>query len=810
MSGVFVSYRRDDTQQICSRVVAYLAETFGSNAVFFDLDKIHPGQDFLGAITQALASCEVQVLLIGPGWRRNAKRLRAPSDVVRLEIETALAGGLEVIPVLIDHAPFPKAKELPATLHSLLRRNGLQMASGPAFQADAARLVAAVQARVDAAARQHPPGPWPDDRWTALPQPVIDAVLALAQEGTECFGASLLGRRILRRDTGSGRWTTFASLPDARPPNCIAVASPGGGRGLWVGTEGQLLRTEGVLSGWQAHPRFAALGDRGVRSIAVDPGDPTRILVGTGRYSSGTSARAATVFGTSAAPVLEEDWTDDIGAGDLHVSRDGGHTWRTGPFRNVNRIVLAPSDSSTVYIATADDGVFVSANGGAAYMRAAQTRSQTLWSLAVSPHDKATVAIGTQGKGAWISRDRGASFERLDAGGDVDTLAIAFDIRDPKVMLVCTDKGLYESIDGGAAFARADDGLVHWRVLAAQYTPTGAAVIGTDGGGIYERPARGQRWIRTWAGGERIGCGALAIGSAGAVYVGAGGMLFVTDDDGRSFDALLQLPRLTIRAVAVLPDPPPKRGAPRTVGWGREQTLLVGTEDGTIHRSDEYGGHWTCVYRHHSSSGAVRDIVSDHRGALYAVVQFANVFKSNDRGQTWKPLPGLPGQPTAVTVAPQPWHVVLAGTYDAGVFWTRDDGVTWNPLGEGLPAKPVMALHLAGASTGIRVVAGLYEGGVHWLEEAISRWQRATEPGRTSIYDLTGCDQHLIAAADDGVWLSTDVGRRWRHWVDGMQDFDQVTRVAITAGSGCILAGSNRGVFVRQLASLLATKSSSP
>ena len=190
MSGVFVSYRRDDTQQICSRVVAYLAETFGSDAVFFDLDKIHPGQDFLGAITQALASCEVQVLLIGPGWRRNAKRLRAPSDVVRLEVETALAGGLEVIPVLIDHAPFPKAKELPATLHSLLRRNGLQMASGPAFQADAARLVAAVQARVDAAARQHPPGPWPDDRWTALPQPVIDAVLALAQEGTE----KLLGR----------------------------------------------------------------------------------------------------------------------------------------------------------------------------------------------------------------------------------------------------------------------------------------------------------------------------------------------------------------------------------------------------------------------------------------------------------------------------------------------------------------------------------------------------------------------------------------------------------------------------------------
>ncbi len=42
-----------------------------------------------------------------------------------------------------------------------------------------------------------------------------------------------------------------------------------------------------------------------------------------------------------------------------------------------------------------------------------------------------------------------------------------------------------------------------------------------------------------------------------------------------------------------------------------------------------------------------------------------------------------------------------------------------------------------------------------------------------------------------------------------MQDFEQVTRVAVTAGSGCIFAGSNRGVFVRQLASLLAIGSPS-
>lgn len=790
--------RREDTQQICGRVVVCLAEAFGSDAVFFDLDKIHPGQDFLGVITQALANCEVQVLLIGPRWRQNAKRLSADGDVVRLEIETAIAGGLEVIPVLVDGAPFPTAKELPAALLPLLRRNALHLSSGPAFQADVNRLVAAVKAQADSAAHQHPPGPWPEERWSLLPQPAMEAVTALAQDGADTYAACLLQRRILRRDSVGRNWVTFADLPDTGPPKCIAVARSVRGRAVWVGTESQLLRSEGVLSGWHAHPRFASLDDRGVRSIAVDPIDPLRILVGTGRYSGGTTFAAATAAGQASEQYLEEDWTDDVGAGDLHVSRDGGATWRTGPFRNVNRVVLAPGDTRKVYVATADDGVFVSPNGGAAFTRTTGSNFQTLWALAVSPHDPETVAIGTRGAGTWLSQDGGLSFQKLNAGGDVDTLAIAFDSDDPGAVVVGTDKGLYESTDGGATFARADQGLVHWRVLAAQYAAHGTLVVGTDGGGIYERRGRGAPWTRTWVRGERSGCGALAIGTAGAVYVGAGGALCVTDNEGRAFDTLLHLPRSTIRAAAALADPPPRRGAPRTVGWGREQTLLVGTEDGEIHRSDDYGARWHCVHRSSRHRTAVRRIVGDDHGALYTVTQMGNVLKSSDRGQTWLALPAPPAPPTAIAFA-QPAHVLVVGTYDAGVFFSRDDGATWHSLGTGLRDQPVMALHLVDTSRGVRVLAGQYGGGIHWLEESTPRWQRATGPGRINVFDLAEGAMRLFAAAEDGVWTSTDAGLRWQHWVSGMQDFDQVTRVAVTADGGCIFAGTNRGVFVRRL-----------
>lgn len=798
MAGVFVSYRREDTQQICGRVVSCLAEAFGSDAVFFDLDKIYPGQDFLGVISQALSNCQVQVLLIGPRWRRNVKRLFTADDVVRLEIETALTGGLDVIPVLVDQAAFPKARELPASLQPLLRRNALHMSSGPAFQNDVSLLVTALKAQADAAALPHSPGQWPSKRWTVLPQPAMEAVIALAQDGLDTYAASVLERRILRRDSGSRRWVTFATLPASHVPKCVAIASAARGRAVWVGAEGQLLRTAGVLAGWQAHPRFMTLGDRGVRSIAVDPDDPSRIMVGTGRYSGGTSATAATAAGQGSDTLLEQDWLDDIGAGDLHVSRDGGSTWRTGPFRNVNRIAMAPSDSRMVYIATADDGLFFSTNGGVAYTRAADSNRHTLWALAVSPHDAATVAIGTQGSGAWLSQDGGASFQRLDAGGDVNTLTVAFDSRDPNAVLVGTELGLYESIDGGATFARADDGLVHGRVLAAQYIEDGSAIAGTDGGGIYERRGRSAPWTRSWTGGERSGCGALAIGTAGAVYVGAGGALCVTDNEGRSFDTLLHLPRATIRAIAVVADALPLRGSPRSVGWGREQTLLIGTEDGEIHRSDDYGGSWNCVHGSGRLRSAVRRIVGDDHGALYAVSQLGNLLKSTDRGQTWLVLPNPPSPPTALTVA-SGWQVLVAGTYSAGVFFSKDDGTTWHALGAGLPDQPVMALQLVSTSRGVRVLVGQYGEGIHWLEESTPRWRRAAGPEHSNVFDFADGGECLFAAAEDGVWMSTDAGRGWQHWISGMQDFDQVTRVAVSADGGCVFAGSNRGVFVRHI-----------
>lgn len=74
----------------------HLADRFGKSQVFIDVDTIEPGVDFAEAIFYAVAACKVLLAVIGPGWltatdERGRRRLDDPDDIVRLEIEAALA-----------------------------------------------------------------------------------------------------------------------------------------------------------------------------------------------------------------------------------------------------------------------------------------------------------------------------------------------------------------------------------------------------------------------------------------------------------------------------------------------------------------------------------------------------------------------------------------------------------------------------------------------------------------------------------------------------------------------------------------------
>jgi len=46
MSGVFISYRRDDSAGHAGRLFDHLSSTFGAEGVFMDVDDIRRGENF--------------------------------------------------------------------------------------------------------------------------------------------------------------------------------------------------------------------------------------------------------------------------------------------------------------------------------------------------------------------------------------------------------------------------------------------------------------------------------------------------------------------------------------------------------------------------------------------------------------------------------------------------------------------------------------------------------------------------------------------------------------------------------------------
>jgi hypothetical protein len=145
MAGIFISYRREDSADICGRVYDHLVARYGKAAVFKDVDSIPYGESFPDYIQTKLKECSVCLVVIGSRWLDSAtaggqRRLDDPNDFVRTEIEAALKLGLVAIPVLVYGARVPPTEALPDTLAKLTTLNAAQVRLDPDFVTDIKRL----------------------------------------------------------------------------------------------------------------------------------------------------------------------------------------------------------------------------------------------------------------------------------------------------------------------------------------------------------------------------------------------------------------------------------------------------------------------------------------------------------------------------------------------------------------------------------------------------------------------------------------------------------------------------------------------
>lgn len=144
--GIFISYRRADTQDVVGRMYDRLIFHFPIERVFRDIDSLRIGESFPDALADAISNAKVALVIIGPAWASISnsaghRRLHEPGDFVRIEVENALAAGIPVVPVLVTGATMPTPTDLPATLQPLLNKHAAHVRPDPDFSRDMERLI---------------------------------------------------------------------------------------------------------------------------------------------------------------------------------------------------------------------------------------------------------------------------------------------------------------------------------------------------------------------------------------------------------------------------------------------------------------------------------------------------------------------------------------------------------------------------------------------------------------------------------------------------------------------------------------------
>ncbi|MFO0728842.1 MAG: YCF48-related protein [Myxococcota bacterium] len=448
---------------------------------------------------------------------------------------------------------------------------------------------------------------------------------------------------------------------------------------------------------------------------------------------------------------------------------------------SVRGLLYDPVGFRTVYAATAG-GVFRSENDGldwTAYSQGLATPG--VQRLAIEGHSSATLYAMTDLRD--LERNTGSGWDPAPGAGLAGhaVVALAVDPMAPNTMYAGTMFGAFKTTDGGVSW-RSLFGGQDIQVLAVAIDPAVPSTIYLAFGGISKSTDDGATWtrIRTFPSSRPT---TLTIDPAhpSTVYVGtAGDGLFLSEDGGQSWSEVLgAAPAADIRAVVIDPS--------------ARDTIFIAASDG-LHKTSDRGAHWALLLREEVMDVAVDPVDSlfvvaaSPRGLLrstdggsnfYAadrglvaseVVCLAvdpaspstlwaaahqSLYRSTDGGDSWSWVDT--GTVTALAFDPRAPGHVLAIHEGEGFFWTNDGGTTWGGIGSAASGL---------STTRIAALAVL-----------------PTDP------------THLLAAAEDGLFLTTDRGLSWSRVPElGMQGFDTIA-VASRAPMTIFVGGFGAGVF---------------
>jgi photosystem II stability/assembly factor-like uncharacterized protein len=535
--------------------------------------------------------------------------------------------------------------------------------------------------------------------------------------------------------------------------------SKGGERGLYMSIDGGETWTR-------------TLGNdewTGVTDIVLDPRDPNVLYAATWDRHRNVAAYMGGGPGSG-----------------IHKSIDGGQTWtklKKGlPGSNMGKIGLAisPQDPDVVYAAIeldrATGGVWRSTDRGASWQKrsdavAGATGPHYYQELYASPHQFDKIFLVDNR--IQVSEDGGKSFSRLPTrGAHSDNHAVIFKADDPDYLLLGTDGGLYETLDGYQNWRFIDNMPItqYYKVAVDDREPFYHVFGGTQDNGshggpsrtVYTHGIRNADWYKT---------------------LGADGHQSATEP-------------------------------------GNPDITYAETQQGGLHRIDQKTGEQVFIQPQAGPEDPIERfnwdapivVSSNEPSRIYFASQ--RVWKSENRGDSWTPISGdltrdqnrleLPimdktwgydaawdfnamsvyNTITSIAVAMQDEDIIYAGTDDGIVQVTTDGGQNWRKIEVGtLPGVPATAfvndikVDLYDPNT-VYVALDNHKYGdfapylVKSTDQGLS-WTSLSEdlPERTLVWRVVQdhVDPNLLFAATEfGIYFTLDGGEEWIKFTGGV------------------------------------------
>ncbi len=518
-----------------------------------------------------------------------------------------------------------------------------------------------------------------------------------------------------------------------------------------------------------------------VRSLAYDPGDPNRILLGTSAgqlFISQDGGKSWAIYAhiglgddyvldhivfdpTNPATVYVSAWglfNDNDGG--VFRSDDGGRTWRElmgAHGKSIRALAMAPSDHNTLVIG-ALDGVFRSSDGGVTWVRitpenhmAIENHSslRNFVSVAIDPQNPDVIYAGTRHL-PWKTTDGGANWHNLKEGilDDSDVFSIIVDPKVPSRVYASACSGIYKSDNGAEVFHRVQ-GLPHSAIRTR--------VLRQDP----QRPS--------------------------IVYAGTTGGLWKTADGGTKW-SLVTSPDVIVNDVLIDP-----RNPDRVLVATDLRGVLV-SNDGFAHYASSNQGF---------SHRVVRAVVVDRKDPNRLYVGVANdkelggLFLSDDAGKNWRQSSrGLAGR-DVLSLQQSESGSLFAGT-NHGIFQLASVNASWLPMKMIWGMVPEWQPQSATAEPVTSEPSSTKSAAATKRKSTVAKTKLPAEPvipvaTAPRARSLQMSEKAWFAATDDGLFISVDQGQKWYgQTVEGEREFS----VVHSYDNGTVTLAGPKGAYI--------------